>query len=102
MLTELSLRKVTKAMTDSVKNIRDFIWGKVQDKQGYGIVDHVTPSSKLREASSAIQARNKIPDEQEKKQVADAEYLIGVAAARVRTVLLSNQSSTRNPHVVTG
>lgn len=81
--TSDSIRRATKVVTDSVKNIRDFIWGKVQDKQGYGTVDHVTPSSKLREANSAILNRNKIPDAQEQKQVSDAELLIGVTVARV-------------------
>jgi hypothetical protein len=78
-----SLRKMGKAMTDSIKNIRHFIFGKPQEKQGYGTPYQVTVNGRLNEARSEINRKNKIPDEQEDRLVNMAANL--VEEARVRT-----------------
>lgn len=71
-----SLRKTGKAMTDSIKNIRNFIFGKPQEKQGYGSPYQVTVNGRLQEARYEIIRKNKIPDEQETRLVNMAADLI--------------------------
>ncbi|MEO5647993.1 MAG: hypothetical protein ABIQ56_06500 [Chitinophagaceae bacterium] len=71
-----SLRNKGKAMTDSIKLIRQFIFGKPQEKQGSGVVDQVTVNGKLGEARTAIVSKAKIPDAQEIRQIEIAEKLI--------------------------
>ncbi len=71
-----SLRKSGKAMTDSIKNIRNFIFGKPQEKQGYGSPYQVTVNGRLQEARYEIIRKNKIPDEQETRLVNMAADLI--------------------------
>lgn len=68
-----SLRKLGKAMADSIKSIRNFISGKPQEKQGYGSPFQVTVNGRLREARSEILGKNKIPDAQELRLVEMAE-----------------------------
>ena len=45
-----SLRNAGKAMTDSIKSIRNFIFGKPQEKQGYGSPYQLTVNAKLQTA----------------------------------------------------
>jgi hypothetical protein len=71
-----SLRKAGKIMTDSVKNIRNFIFGKPQEKQGYGSPYQLRVSEKLQIARTEVLGKNKIPDTQEIKQVEIAEVLV--------------------------
>jgi len=71
-----SLRKTGKAMTDSIKNIRNFIFGKPLEKQGYGRVYQITVNSKLQDARSEITGKNKIPAAQEFALIEIAESLV--------------------------
>jgi photosystem II stability/assembly factor-like uncharacterized protein len=80
-----SLRKMGKAMTDSIKNIRGFIFGKPQEKQGYGSPYQVTVNGRLQEARSEIARKNKIPDAQE-------ERLVNMAAALVEETRVRSNS----------
>jgi hypothetical protein len=77
-----SLRKSCKAMTDSIKNIRYFLSGKPQEKQGYGSPYQLTVMSKLYEARNEIGAKNKVPDQQEFAMIEIAEKLTGEAVQR--------------------
>ncbi len=80
-----SLRKVGKAMTDSIKNIRNFIFGKPQEKQGYGAVYQLTVSDKLQAASGEVLGKSKIPDTQEINQIEIAEILVTQAVDKANT-----------------
>jgi photosystem II stability/assembly factor-like uncharacterized protein len=80
-----SLRKAGKAMTDSVKNIRNFIFGKPQEKQGYGTVYQLTVNDKLQTARGEVLGKNKIPDAQELNQITIAETLIAQAVEKANT-----------------
>ena len=71
-----SLRKTSKAITDSIKNIRSFIFGKPLEKQGYGRVYQVTVNGKLQDARDEITNKNKIPAAQEFALIEIAESLV--------------------------
>ena len=80
-----SLRKAGAAMTDSIKSIRNFIFGKPQEKQGYGSPYQLTVNEKLQAAQGEILGKNKIPDAQEMNQVEIAEILITQAVEKANT-----------------
>ncbi|MBL0055229.1 MAG: hypothetical protein IPP31_03360 [Chitinophagaceae bacterium] len=71
-----SLRKLSKAMTDSIKSIRNFIFGKAQERQGYGQLDQITVNGKLGVARREVSGKNKIPDQQEIALIEIAEGLV--------------------------
>ena len=77
-----SLRKVGKAMGDSIKNIRNYIFGKPQEKQGYGTIYQLTVNGKLDEARSEVLNKTKIPDLQEMRMATEAESLVGEAVLK--------------------
>ncbi len=77
-----ALRRLNTAMTDSIKNIRDYIFGKKQDKQGYGTPYQVTVNGRLRDANQALTGKNKIPDAQEIRLTEEAEWLINDVVKR--------------------
>jgi len=77
-----SLRKVGKAMTDSIKTIRQFIFGKPQEKQGYGSPYQLTVNDKLQTARGSVLSKNKIPDAEEMNQVVIAETLVAKAVEK--------------------
>ena len=70
-----SLKKAGKAMADSIKNIRDYIGGKRQEKQGYGTAYQLTNTGKLREARGLITGKPTKPGAQEEQLVKEAETL---------------------------
>lgn len=71
-----SLRKTGKAMSDSIKKIRNFIMGTPQEKQGYGTPYEITANGRVREARSEVMNKIKIPDAQEFGQIEMAEVLV--------------------------
>jgi len=77
-----AIKKLNKSMTDSIKSIRAYIFGKKQEKQGYGTPYQVTVNGRLQEANSSIAGRNKIPDAQEMRLTEEAEYLVNDAMRR--------------------
>jgi hypothetical protein len=77
-----SIRKLTTAMNDSIKNIRNYIFGKAQDRQGYGTPYQVTVNGRLQEATFGIAGRNKIPDAQEMRLTDEAEFLVNDVTKR--------------------
>jgi hypothetical protein len=76
------LKKLNTAMTDSIKNIRDYIFGKRQDKQGYGTPYQVTVNGRLQEANFGIAGKNKFPDAQEIRLTEEAEFLVNDVVRR--------------------
>jgi hypothetical protein len=80
-----SLRKAGKAMTDSIKSIRNFIFGKPQEKQGYGSPYQLRVNEKLQTARAEVLGKNKIPDAQEINQVEIAEALVARAVEKTNT-----------------
>jgi hypothetical protein len=77
-----SIRNKGKVMTDSIKNIRDFILGKKQEKQGYGTPYQLTANGKLNEARFSVSGKNKMPDAQEERLATEAEVLVQQAVDR--------------------
>ncbi len=77
-----AIRKLNTAMTDSIKNIRDYIFGKKQEKQGYGTPYQVTVNGRLQEANFSIAGKNKIPDAQEMRLTDEAEFLVNDVVKR--------------------
>ncbi len=77
-----SLRKSGKAMSDSLKKIRHFIFGTPQEKQGYGSPYELTVNEKLREARGEIIRKSKIPDAQEFGLIERAEQVVKQAMER--------------------
>lgn len=80
-----SLRKSGKIMIDSIKNIRQSIFGKPLEKQGYGRPYQLTANRKLGEASGAVAGKDKIPDAQEFAQIEDAEKLVNEVIQRTNS-----------------
>ena len=77
-----AIRKLNTAMTDSIKNIRNYIFGKKQEKQGYGTPYEVTVNGRLQEANQAVAGKNKIPDAQEIRLTEEAEFLVNDVVKR--------------------
>ncbi len=71
-----SLRKSGKAMTDSIKKIRNFIMGTPLEKQGYGAVYEITVNKRVQEARGEVLGKDKIPDVQEFGLITMAESLV--------------------------
>jgi photosystem II stability/assembly factor-like uncharacterized protein len=84
-----SLRKTSKAMTDSLKNIRHYIFGKPQEKQGYGTVPQITPAGKLFEVRGEVVNKTKIPDAQEIRMLNDVEDLVTEAVKKANVFFAS-------------
>jgi photosystem II stability/assembly factor-like uncharacterized protein len=76
-----SLHKAHKAIAEKVKNLREMMVGKRQEKQGYGTVPTITPMSIIRSASMLIMGKNTMPGAQEERVIAEAK----VAADKVAT-----------------
>jgi hypothetical protein len=77
-----SLRKASKAMTDSIKSIRNFIFGKPQEKQGSGAPYQLTVNGTLGEARGEVSGKTKIPDQQEFRMATQAEGLVNEAVQK--------------------
>ncbi|GAC1584975.1 MAG: hypothetical protein NVS3B19_01810 [Ginsengibacter sp.] len=77
-----NITKMGKAMSDSIKNIRDFMLGKKQEKQGYGTPYQLTAYGKVQEAKQSITGKNKTPDQQEERLTSEAAQLTAEVVAR--------------------
>lgn len=71
-----SLRKTGKIMQDSIKNIRDHIFGKKQEKQGYGSPYQLTVMSTLNQARQTASGKPFAPAEQEDQLATIAESMV--------------------------
>jgi hypothetical protein len=91
-----SLRRMSRAMADSVKNIRNYIFGKKQEKQGYGTPYEVTVNARLQEANQSVAGKNKIPDAQEMRLTEEAEFLVGDVAQRTNNFFATKWKDFQN------
>ena len=80
-----SLRKAGKIMTDSIKNIRNFIFGKPQEKQGYGSPYQLTVNKILGDARGEVFGKTKIPDAQEVRITEELEGLVNEVVQKTNT-----------------
>ena len=84
-----SLRKMGKSMTDSIKSIRNFIFGKPQEKQGTGTPYQLTVNAVLGDARNEVQSKTKIPDQQEMRMATQAEGLVNEAVQKTNSFFKS-------------
>ena len=71
-----TLNAAHKKITEKAKNLREFIMGKKQEKQGYGTVATITPIGLIRDASMLISGKNTMPGEQEERKLQEADAVI--------------------------
>ena len=90
-----SLRKITKAMQDSVKAIREFISGKISDKQGINRDTDPTVIRFYQIASQYIGSKNVAPGAAEEKMVQNAELMIGQALQRINNFFTGKWAAYR-------
>ena len=90
-----TLNKTHKKVTASAKNLREFISGKKQEKQGYGTVDVITPMSTISAATMLIVRRNTMPGEQEEQKLKDAEAAIQTVVAKANEFFANEWASFR-------
>lgn len=88
-----SLRKLNKAMTDSIKNIKQFIFGKPLEKQGYGRPYQETVIMRLQDARSAVTSKDKIPGETELASVVLLETLVQEVVHKANSFFSTNWKS---------
>jgi photosystem II stability/assembly factor-like uncharacterized protein len=77
-----SIRSMNKAMTDSIKAIREFIYGKPRPRQGTGRPYQLTAKEKLDDMNNSLFYKTKVPDAQETLQMEWVEKLVGIAVER--------------------
>jgi photosystem II stability/assembly factor-like uncharacterized protein len=77
-----TLKKVAKAMQDSIKGIREQLNGKTQDKQGYGNVPQITVNGILGEARFTVLGKSTMPGVQEDRLMTDAENMVNEVLKR--------------------
>jgi len=78
-----TLNKAHKIITDKLKDLRAFLMGKKQEKQGYGTVPVITPIGTIRNASMLIMGKNTTPGVQEDAAIVDALKAADVVASKV-------------------
>lgn len=77
------LRKAGKAIQDSIKTIRESLFGKRQEKQGYGNAYQLTVQTKLNEVRQLVMGKPAIPGEQEENAYRIAAGLVDDAVGRI-------------------
>ena len=80
-----SLKKSSKAMTDSIKSIREFIVGKRNEKQGYGVPYQLTTTGKLGETVRSIRGKDAMPGANEEQLMDQAETLTRQAIQKIES-----------------
>ena len=77
------LKKSSQAMQDSLKNIREFVMGKPQTRQGYGSVPQITVINQYDLANFSITGKASMPGDFEKDLVRRSSLLIDEATGRI-------------------
>jgi cell division septum initiation protein DivIVA len=77
-----SLKKTGKELTEAIKNLREYLNGKPQTKQGYGQVPQITVMNQYQQANSAISSKAIEPGAQEKMLVDRAAKLVEEAVIK--------------------
>jgi hypothetical protein len=78
-----TLRAASKKTQDEIKLIREFISGKVIERQGYGQVPQITVLNQLQVANQAITSKPVAPGKTEEDLVVRSEGLIQEAVTKV-------------------
>ena len=78
-----SLRRQTTTLQDSIRSIREFISGKVSDRQGLSRPQQVTVLNTIQTAQQYIMAKSVAPGRQEEALVQNAEIMVNTAVGRV-------------------
>ena len=81
-----SLKKAGKAVQDSIKSIREFMFGKRQEKQGYGTAYQLTMQTKLGEVRQLVMGKPALPGEQEDRAMQIARNLSTEAINRINNL----------------
>ncbi len=81
-----SLKKAGKAVQDSIKTIREFMFGKRQEKQGYGTAYQLTMQTKLNEVRQLVMGKATLPGEQEDRAIQIAQTLADGAINRINSL----------------
>jgi hypothetical protein len=95
-----SLRKSGKAIQDSIKLIREYMFGKRQEKQGYGTPYQLTVQNKLNEVRQLVMGKSVMPGPQEDNALNIAQTLSNDAIARIEK--LKNDSWKKYKEMVAG
>ena len=82
-----TLNKAHKAITEKIKDIRAYMMGKKQEKQGYGTVPVITPLGTIRNASMLIVGKNSVPAEQEQAAIQNAVTAANEIATKVNAFM---------------
>ena len=77
-----SLRRMTTAMQDSIRNIREYISGRPSTRQGISRSLAPTVMTRIQEANQNIGARLVVPGQTEEKLIQNAESLINIVVQR--------------------
>jgi hypothetical protein len=90
-----SLNKAHKAIAEKVKNLKEMMVGKRQEKQGYGTVPTITPISIIRSASMLIMGKNTLPGAQEERMIAAAKVAADEVALKVNAFFAKDWADFR-------
>ena len=90
-----SLNKTHKIIAEKVKNLKEMMVGKKQEKQGYGTVPTITPISIIRSASMLISGKNTMPGAQEQRVIAEATVAADDVAAKVNAFFAKDWADFR-------
>jgi hypothetical protein len=82
-----TLNKAHKTISDKLKDMRAYMMGKKQEKQGYGTVPVITPIGTIRNASMLIVGKNSIPAEQEQAAIEAAITAANEIATKVNAFI---------------
>jgi hypothetical protein len=83
-------------MNDSIKTLRHYIFGKPQEKQGYGTPYQVTVNGRLQEAYFSVGSKNKLPDAQEMRQTEEGEFLVSDVVRRTNNFFATKWKEYQN------
>lgn len=78
-----TIQKAAKTILESIKITREYIVGKRQSRQGYGMVPQVTVANQVSGAISSLSSKKVMPGEQEMKLVSNAEKMLEEGIQRV-------------------
>ena len=78
-----SLRKVTTAMQDSIRLVREYVSGRTSDRQGLARPPQVTVLGQMQTAQQYITSKSVAPGAQEEQLVKNAEDIINAAVQRI-------------------
>jgi hypothetical protein len=82
-----TLNKAHKIVAEKLKDLRAFMMGKKQEKQGYGTVPVITPIGIIRNASMLIVGKNSVPAEQEQAAIDAAITAASEVATKVNAFI---------------